>query len=160
MNPGTDLRTNLRTNLRTKPNTILKENLMQGVELLKKHEGFSGMPYKCTKGCNTIGYGTLLPLSEEEAEMLLRYRLSKVQRTLQDNISFYDDLPIEIRKVLGNMAYQMGVVGVLQFRKTLGYLQKREFYAAAIEMLDSEWSQQTPNRALELSAIVAKCSGM
>jgi lysozyme len=107
--------------------TEIKKEINMNIELLKVHEGFRGMPYKCSEGFDTIGYGTLLPLSEKEAEMLLRYRLGMVETSLQDNIDFYDDLPVEIRGVLLNLGYQLGITGLLKFRKTLVYLERREF---------------------------------
>ena len=138
---------------------IKKENNMN-IEMLKRHEGFRGMPYKCSEGFDTIGYGTLLPLSEKEAEMLLRYRLNMYEASLADNVDFYDDAPVEIRGVLLNMAYQMGVVGVMGFHKTLTYLERREYLKASEEMKNSLWYRQTKNRAEELSKIVAACEGM
>jgi lysozyme len=140
--------------------TEIKKEINMNIELLKVHEGFRGMPYKCSEGFDTIGYGTLLPLSEKEAEMLLRYRLGMVETSLQDNIDFYDDLPVEIRGVLLNLGYQLGITGLLKFRKTLVYLERREYLKASEEMKDSLWYKQTKNRAKELSKIVAACEGM
>lgn len=127
------------------------------MELLKKHMGYNGYSYICPGG-HTIGYGTLLPLSEEEAELLLQYRLKKVEKSLE-KIEFYYELPIEIRGVLQNMCYNLGMTGLLEFKKTLFYLERRMFKAASIEMLDSVWANQVGERALELSAIVGSYEG-
>lgn len=52
---------------------------LDAIELIKKFEGFSSIPYKCPAGQNTIGYGhTILSskkiynVTEEEAISLLR----------------------------------------------------------------------------------------
>ena len=45
------------------------------VPAIKEAEGFRGEPYDDTRGNPTIGYGTKLPLTEAEGELLLRYRL-------------------------------------------------------------------------------------
>ena len=45
------------------------------VPAIKEAEGFRGEPYDDTTGNPTIGYGTKLPLTEAEGELLLRYRL-------------------------------------------------------------------------------------
>lgn len=128
----------------------------KGIELLKVHEGFRGLPYKCSEGYNTIGYGTLLPLSEEEAELLLIYRLKKIDESLK-SIEFYKDLPIEIQNVLINMTYNLGISGLLKFKKTLFYLEHKKYKKASKEMLNSRWANQVKNRAIELSNIVAAC---
>ena len=46
--------------------------------LVAADEGLRLMPYRCSAGKLTIGYGTTFPLSEEEAHLLLRHRLEKV----------------------------------------------------------------------------------
>ena len=50
--------------------------------------------------------------------------------------------------------YQLGVSGFSKFKKTLAYLEAHEFKKAGVEMLDSKWAKQTPNRAKKLSDIV------
>ena len=42
-------------------------------QLLAADEGLRLMPYRCSAGKLTIGYGTTFPLSEEEAHLLLRH---------------------------------------------------------------------------------------
>ena len=41
--------------------------------------------------------------------------------------------------------------GFSRFKKTIAYLQNKQFKEASVEMLDSRWADQTPNRAKELS---------
>jgi len=64
----------------------------EGIELIKKFEGFSGKPYKCPAGICTIGYGaTFYPngvkvtmadkeISEQEATELLASMLTKFEQ--------------------------------------------------------------------------------
>ena len=52
------------------------------------------------------------------------------------------------------MAFNMGIGGLLGFRKFLAELQDRHFEAAAKEMLDSRWAEQVGRRAEELAQIV------
>ena len=56
---------------------------MSYVEDIKNEEGFKGVVYKCTEGFDTIGYGTKLPLTKEEATLLLEYRLGKLKAELR-----------------------------------------------------------------------------
>ena len=60
-------------------------------------------------------------------------------------------MPQEIKNVVLEMCYQLGVNGFSKFKKTISFLQDRQFEEASVEMLDSLWAKQTPNRAKELS---------
>ena len=60
-------------------------------------------------------------------------------------------MPQEIKDVVMEMCYQLGVGGVSKFKKTIAYLQNKQWEEASVEMLDSLWAKQTPNRAKELS---------
>lgn len=123
---------------------------MSYVEDIKNEEGFKGVVYKCTEGFDTIGYGTKLPLTKEEATLLLEYRLNKMKSEL--NSSLYAlEAPDEVWSILYNMAYQLGVPGVLKFSKFIKALHNKNYSQASIEMLDSKWASQTPNRAKRLA---------
>ena len=43
-----------------------------------------------------------------------------------------------------------------QANKTLHYIENGKYRSASVEMLDSLWAKQTPNRAKELSERMAK----
>jgi lysozyme len=45
------------------------------LDIIKRFEGFEGWSYDDGVGFETIGYGTRLPITEVEAELLLRHRL-------------------------------------------------------------------------------------
>lgn len=120
---------------------------------IKIEEGFRGDPYKDHIGYLTIGYGTKLPLTEEEAELLLKHRLEKMQKELNRRIKeVYGEvsIPAKAWDILYNMAYQLGVGGLLKFKKMLKALEKQDYETAAKEGLDSLWARQTPNRARRL----------
>ena len=130
-------------------------NLDRVIEKLKQDEGFEGMPYEDSLGIPTIGYGIKLPLSEEEAEILLKHRLDKKILEISEKEPFFLDLPETAQEVIANMAYQLGVGGVLQFKKMWAALKNRDYQKAADEMLDSNWArEQTPNRAKRLAEIM------
>ena len=129
-------------------------NLDRVIDSLKQEEGFDGMPYEDTLGIPTIGYGTKLPLTEEEAELLLKHRLDKKILEISEKEPFFLDLPQKAQEVIANMAYQLGVGGVLEFKKMWAALKHRDYQKAADEMLDSKWAKQTPNRAKRLAEIM------
>jgi len=124
---------------------------MNMINSIKIEEGFSGLPYDDTEGILTIGYGTKLPLTEIEGEMLLRHRLSIIEASLSTRQPIYNTLPEEAKEVLLSMAYQLGVNGVLKFKRMWKNLKNYDYEAAAYEMLDSKWAIQTPNRANRLA---------
>lgn len=129
------------------------------LERIKKHEGFRGYPYRDTKGLLTIGYGTLLPLSHEEATLLLEKRLNETISGLNKHLKWLKKQPKVVQEVVYEMGYQMGVMGVLSFKKTLALLKAKEYEKASVEMLDSKWARiDSPRRAKDLSSLVRSCA--
>jgi len=121
---------------------------------LKKHEGFNGMPYDDSLGYPTIGYGTKLPINKDEAELLLKYRLKQKRDELIIAMPFVYNLSEDKQKVLYEMSYQLGVGGLLLFKRMWSALKSGDFERAADEMLDSKWAVQTPERAEKLAEIM------
>lgn len=120
------------------------------LEDIKREEGYRGYQYDDHLGNPTIGYGTLLPLSEEESELILSHRLNRFISNVKS--SLYDlDIKDEAWEILFHMAYQMGVGGLLKFKNMIKALRDQDYKTASIEMLDSRWAKQTPNRANRLS---------
>ena len=125
---------------------------------IKAHEGYSKKVYKDTLGYDTIGIGFLvssLELDEDVCDIILERRLKKNETVLQRKITHYIDLPIEVQNIIQNMYYQLGN-RLFNFVKTLHYIDNGKWRAASVEMLDSLWAKQTPNRAKELSERMAK----
>lgn len=121
------------------------------INSVKQNEGFRSEVYQDTLGFDTIGYGTKMPLSEEEAELILKHRLNEKIEALISRKSIVLDLPTDKQFVLFEMAYQLGVGGLLKFKKMWKALESKDYKTAGIEMLDSRWAVQTPNRAKELA---------
>ena len=132
---------------------------MTAENLIKRQEGFRSLVYQCPAGKSTIGYGRNVDdggqgISETEATFLLRNDIRRIQERLAKLFSFFSVLDSSRRAVLISMAYNMGVSGLCSFRKTLGAVAREQYDDAAIEMLDSKWARQVPNRALELSEMM------
>lgn len=65
----------------------------RGIDLIKRCEGFSPKPYKCPAGKNTIGYGHVIEkkpfltsVTEEDAEIILRHELRRIEAYLKSVI--------------------------------------------------------------------------
>lgn len=126
------------------------------VKQLRKFEGFKGEPYIDTQGYQTIGIGTKLPITEEEAELLLKHRLK--QRVNQLNVLKLDDLDIkeEAKIILYDMAYNLGAKGLLKFKKMWKALENKDYLEASKEMQDSKWFKQVGRRSKELVSKMEK----
>ena len=116
-----------------------------------EHEGFVDHVYKDSRGLDTIGYGTLMPLSKEECKLLLVHRLDKMKNNLADKKPEIQLLNKDKQDVLYEMAYQMGVSGVLKFKNMWKAIEDDDYEEAGTQMLDSRWAKQTPSRAQELA---------
>lgn len=127
---------------------------MNLLEEIEQDEGFVGEPYDDSLGIPTIGIGTKLPLDKDEARLILKHRLDKKIDHLLSLKPIVLTLPEEKQKVLFNMAYQMGVNGLLNFRRMWIAIENHNYIEAGIEGRDSKWFQQTPNRAEKLMTIL------
>lgn len=124
------------------------------IEMIKQHEGFRGDPYIDTLGFSTIGFGTKLPLSEDEAVMILKKRLIESINTLDELQPIFSTLPGPAQEIIANMVYQMGVRGVMNFKKMWTALSHGDYKEAAAQMRDSRWHTQTSNRAEHLALMM------
>ena len=127
---------------------------MSLIESIKKHEGYVGVVYKDSLGIDTIGYGFAikdLELDADICDIILERKLKALNDMVKIKFSWYIYMPQEIKDVVMEMCYQLGVTGVSKFKKTLAHLQNKRWEEASVEMLDSLWAKQTPNRAKELS---------
>jgi lysozyme len=121
------------------------------IDSIKHHEGYVGTVYKDTLGFDTIGFGTKIPLSKSESEMILEHRLSNMIEELKLKEPFFKELPDEAKDVISEMAYQMGVNGVLNFKKMWSALKDGNYEEAGAQMLNSVWRTQTKTRAENLA---------
>lgn len=133
---------------------------MNILELLEKEEGFREKAYYCSEGYPTIGIGWLIgykgqPLEDfkamrickEAARAQLGSEVDIIERALFRNIACYKLLNRNRQIVLISMAYQIGVSGLLKFRRMLSALEAQDYKTAANEGIDSRWFKQTKARA-------------
>ena len=125
---------------------------------LERHEGLRLKPYldTATPPRLTIGYGRNLDdvgITREEADYMLANDIDKVEREL-DTIDEYVALDLIRQTVIANMTVNMGFRGVMQFKRMWAAISRKDYAAAAREMLDSKWRRQVGNRATELADIM------
>ena len=130
---------------------------MSLIESIKKNEGYVKMVYKDSLGIDTIGYGFAikdLELDEDICDEILLRKLKDLEKQVNRKFGWFKYMPPNIKDVVMEMSYQLGVTGFSKFKKTIAFLQDKQWQEASVEMLDSLWAKQTPNRAKALSEIV------
>lgn len=130
---------------------------MNIIEQLRRDEGEVLHVYADHLGYQTIGVGRLIDprrgggISAEESAMLLRNDLVRIEAELDDRLPWWRALTVPRQGVLLNMGFQLGVAGLMGFRATLGLVGRGQYTAAAVQMLRSKWSTQTPARAQRMA---------
>lgn len=135
-------------------------------EQLRRDESIRLKPYMdccgkywrlCTcavKGKLTIGYGRNLDdtgIFPGEADFFLTSDIERAHVALVNRLPWTVQLG-EVRfSVLLNMAYNMGIGGLVKFSKMLSHVECAEYAEAADEMLNSTWAKQVGPRATRLA---------
>ena len=144
---------------------------------LVRDEGLRLAAYRDTKGLLTIGIGRCLdtnpltpeecefvghdgrrlPITEAQAHYLCANDIKRVSLRLSRNLSWWSRQPEAIQRALANMAFNLGVPGLLSFRNTLGAMERGDYAAAAAGMRGSLWAHQVKDRAERLARMVESC---
>ncbi len=124
---------------------------------LKRDEGEVLYAYTDSEGYLTIGIGRLIDkrkgggISAEESAYLFSNDFNSKLGELRRLLPWFDKLDVARQGVLLNMAFQMGVDGLLGFKNTLAMVERGDYTGASAGMLSSLWAKQTPARAARLS---------
>lgn len=124
------------------------------IESLKEHEGFSPKVYTDSLGFLTIGYGQLvseLSVSKDTAAEWMLDALGRKVRELETYLCFREVKDPVRRDVLIEMAYNLGVAGLMKFRKMWAAIEHKDWDTAAKEMTNSRWAEQVRGRANTLA---------
>ena len=129
---------------------------------VKAHEGYKNRVYLDTRNKRTVGVGHLCveDFWEDDKEYGEKFLLTILEHDLKSAIksaeSLLKDCPVLddlAKETIVEMVFQLGKTGVSKFRNMWKALKHDppNYEQASIEMLDSRWSDQTPNRAKEMS---------
>ena len=127
------------------------------IENIKESEGFVKHVYDDSLGIPTIGYGFAikdLDLDEDIASEILSRKIEKLINRVDGKFDWFNEANDKIKEVVVEMCYQLGLGGFSKFKRTISYFANKDYIKASVEMLDSKWATQTPNRANKLSKIV------
>ena len=135
-------------------------------ELRKQLEIDEGVKYEIYNdhlGYPTFGIGHLILESDPEYNRPVGSAVSEsrvaeafesdCETVLIDCITLYldfYDLPEEAQQIIANMMFNMGRTRLSKFKGMKRGVDARDWHAAAVEMVDSNWYRQVTNRASRL----------
>lgn len=117
---------------------------------LERDEGLRLTPYRDSVGKLTIGIGRNLDdkgIREDEAHVMLDNDIEEVRAGLERELDWFNRLDEARRGVLLNMAFNMGVQGLMAFQNMLAAVEAGDWPKAAEEMKHSRWWGQVGPRA-------------
>lgn len=148
---------------------MLNNNVL--IERLEFHEGYRANKYICTGGKTTQGIGHNLdnnPLNEtekiiikdlnhwtkSEARFVLSNDIEKCKLMLDNMVRGFNKLDDERQYALVDMCFQLGINGLLKFKKMLKAIEVGDFEEANKQCLDSSYAKQTPSRANRIARLI------
>lgn len=127
---------------------------------LEVDEGRVEKIYKDHLGYPTFGIGHLILKSDPENGQAVGTPVSAdrvneafdhdVQSVLYDCRKLYSDFdskPEEVQQIVANMMFNMGLTRLSKFKNMKRAVNNQDWSQAAVEMMDSNWYRQVPNRA-------------
>ena len=124
--------------------------------VLKAYDDATGKEIKTgdvIKGKITIGVGRNLQgrgITEKEAKDMLFHDIEYFYKQMRKHHTFNTINDCRKRVIL-NMAFNLGVAGVLSFKKMWLALEREDYVEASHQMLDSKWAEQVGHRATRLA---------
>jgi len=135
---------------------------------LIKHEGLVLHKYRDSLGYETIGVGHLLDrrrggiplrriigvdkdqLTPGEAFKVLAYDVNRTVSKLYSKLPWLKEKPSIVQEDMIDMAFNLGVGGLLKFRNTLKALKEDNYAKVVNNLIQSKWYKQVGNRAKEI----------
>jgi lysozyme len=129
------------------------------IEMLRRHEGVRDKVYLCSAGYETIGVGRNisedgLGLSKDEIDYLLNNDIKRVREELTEEYYWFAGLNDARQDAMIDLSFNLGQTRLRGFVKALEAMSREEFENAADEFMDSKWSEQVGDRAVEVTEII------
>ena len=131
----------------------------QYTQMTAQHEGTRHQPYKDSRGNWTIGTGHKLdpnkPLPKNWDDSTIQNNYSKDYTDAEDRAARiigpkYNALSPMHQAILNDMSFQLGNK-LSGFHNMINAIQNDKLDEVSGHMLDSDWADQTPNRAQDLA---------
>ncbi len=129
------------------------------MEYIEQNEGRKNYLYKCTSNKTTFGVGHNFSIKQDEEliDLIFEYDYKKIIKSLNYKNQFnfnFNKQPVNVRIVLTDMTFQMGITGLKKFKKMLLAIELKDYGKASKELLNSKYAKQTPNRAKRNSELL------
>lgn len=127
-------------------------------EALKRDEGTKGRPYKDSLGYTTIGVGHNLdrePLCEAAIEAQLDFDITTKALPLYERLEWLKSAPVGVQQALLNMAFNLGVPGLLKWPHFLDLIQHGNYLSAREILKGSLYTHQVGKRAARIAELIA-----
>ena len=129
------------------------------IDMLKRHEGVRSHVYLCSAGYETLGVGrniseSGLGLTEDEIDFLLINDITRVKQELTDTYFWFPALNEARQDAMIDISFNLGLTRLRGFVKAIEAMSREQFDIAADEFMDSRWSQQVGNRAVEVTEMI------
>jgi lysozyme len=130
------------------------------IDELIRDEGEILHAYADSLGYLTIGVGRLIDkrrgggISKEESRYLLSNDIKETESQLDIRLPWWRVLSATRQRVLLNMAFNLGIDGLLGFKNTLLAIKQGDYERAAKGMLASKWAKQVGARANRLAEMM------
>lgn len=144
----------------------------EAIQRLVLHEGCRLQPYRCSAGYLTVGVGRNLdtnPLTPAELKVcgdwrrgisknaafcLLKNDIERAVKDCERYIPFFGNLDAERQYALVDMCFNLGISGLLKFKKMLSAMGVGNYIEAAAECLSSSYARQTGKRAQRIAILI------
>ncbi len=136
----------------------IEEEVEQSTEMACSFEGFEEHIYTCPSGYPTVGYGRnldiyplaegeLLPMTPQASKDWVRTKIKQDRKDVMLLIPPVILMEPEVRLVLTDMAFNLGITGLGKFKNMLAAIRVSDYKKAADELRDSRYYKQTGRRA-------------
>jgi lysozyme len=138
---------------------FIKELILEEGTRLHVYDDATGLavvPGYTLIGHPTIGVGRALDthgISATEAQFLLDADLTGINTMLRAYL-WWVQLSSVRQFVICDLAFNVGVAGMLRFTRMIAALKVRDYDLAATEMLASNWATELPGRSHRLAQIM------
>ena len=121
-------------------------------EIYKDHLGYPtfGIGHLVLESDPEYGQDVGTPVSEERTIECFEQDVQSVLSDCKKLHEGWDGYPQEVKQVIANMMFNMGLTRLSKFRKHNAALQCGDWSEAAVEGRDSRWYKQVTNRAERL----------
>ena len=129
---------------------------------LRQDEGLRLLAYQDAGGVWTIGYGHTGPgvrkgllRNEPQADAQLAADIAKAESDCARYLAWWGKLDDARQEVLANLAFNLGIAGLLKWHHMLTAVEAGDYTRAAADMLATEpWCSQVGKRAERLAGLM------